>query len=147
MLSLNQIKYKIVDFLKSHAQVNEVVWGDDFDYSADRDLTYPVASVEYKDANTSEKMINYNFQVKLLDLVDPNMDGADDEIVSDMLLVATDFMGWLQQQEGFDFNKNVNIQTLIDEYGDRTTGVRFRMTLSVVRPSTGCAAPTKPNEL
>jgi disulfide oxidoreductase YuzD len=143
MLSLNQIKLKIVDYLKSHAQINEVIYGSDFDYSAENELTYPIAGVEYIDANINDKMINYNFRVKLVDLHDPNIEGGDDEVVSDMLLVATDFMGWLQQQEGFDFVRNVNIQNVTDEYGDRTSGVRFRMTLSVVRPSTGCGAPTK----
>lgn len=143
MLSLNQLKTRIVGFLNSHAQINEVIWGTDFDFSAERDVTYPVANVEYLDSNISGKQMNHNFKVTLGDLSDPNITGVDDEVVSDQLLVADDFMAWLQQQEGFEFVRNVRIQKLSNSYGDRVSGVEFKITLSVIRRQNECTIPTK----
>lgn len=147
MLSLNQLKQILVNFLNSHAQINEVVWGDDFEFSVDRDLNYPVASIEYLDTNINGKAMNHNFKVVLGDLSDPNVHGIDDEVVSDMLLVADDVMSWLQQQEGFQFIKSSNIQKFTDEFGDRVSGVVFRIVLSVIRRQNECAIPTKANEV
>lgn len=146
MLTLNQIKKRIMGFLQSHAQVNEVFWGDDFELSAERDLRYPVAAVEFVNAAMSGKKLLYSLKFFLGDISDPNVQDIDDEIASDMILVAEDLLSWLEEQQGFEVQQNVNIQKTIDEFGDRVSGIVFVITLAVVRSKNDCAIPIKSND-
>lgn len=65
----------------------------------------------------------------------------DDDIESDMLLIADDFLSWLQNQDGFELVKSSQILKITDEYGDRISGIRFRITLSIVRRQDECSTP------
>ena len=141
MLTLNQLKYKLIGFFESHAQVKSVKYEDDFDFNAERNLTYPVVNIEYIDSNIADKMTSHNFKVVLGDLADGNVEGLDDEIVSDMHLIAEDFFTWLQYQNGFSFTRTTNIQKFLDDTHDRVSGIVFRITLSVRRSQNECSTP------
>ena len=69
------------------------------------------------------------------------MFGIEDEIYSDMILIAEDFFAWAQEKEGFDFSKQVNIQKFVDATGDRTSGIIFKVQLSTIRSQNVCAIP------
>lgn len=143
MLSLHQIKKRLVSYFENHAQINSVVFEDDFEFNAERNLTYPVVGMEFLDASVSGKLLNYSFKVVLGDMVSMDDSDLQDEVVSDMLLVAEDFLSFLQNEEGWVFDKTTSIQPFKDDGGDRVCGVVFRVVLSVVRSQNTCATPLK----
>lgn len=131
----------MIDFFKAHKQINDVCYGDKRDFNANRNLTYPAINIEYMESNTNGKKLTHIMNMTLADLADENIEGIEDEIYSDMLLVAEDFFAWAQEQEGFDFNKSVNIQKFVDDMGDRTSGINFKVQLSTIRSQNVCAIP------
>lgn len=143
MLSLQQIKKRLMSYFEDHAQINSVVFEDDFEFNAERNLTYPVSGIEFIDASTSAKYLNFSFKVVLGDMVSSDDSDLQDEVISDMLLVAEDFLSFLQYEEGWVFDKSTSIQPFKDDGGDRVCGVVFRVVLSVVRSQNTCATPTK----
>jgi hypothetical protein len=142
MLTLNQIKNRLISFFEGHAQIHTVKYETDFEFNAEGELIYPVANIEYLESNVQNKTVSHSFLVTLGDLTDANVKGLDDEIISDMLLVAEDFYTFLQYSEGFDFNKTVYIQKFLDDTHDRVSGITFTINLSVVRSQNDCATPT-----
>jgi hypothetical protein len=79
--------------------------------------------------------------VVLGDLTDENVEDIDDEIFSDMVLIAEDFFSWLQEEDGFTSRKSSNIQKFIDDTHDRVSGLVVRIDLSVVSSQNECAIP------
>ncbi len=143
MLSLNQIKNRLISYFSSHAQVNSVIYGDNFKFAAERNLKYPVANIEWLESNVSGKTMNHTFRLILADKTNPNIDAIQDEISSDMLLIADDFMSYLQDTEGWSFIRSSQIVKLTDEYLDRIDGIKFRISLSTIRRQNICVTPTK----
>lgn len=143
MTTLNQIKNLFIDFFEKHGQITTVLYLDDYDFNADRNLSYPVVNIEYKDSNIRGKETSHSFAITLVDLVDQNIEGHEDEIYSDMLLIAEDFFSWAQESYDFNFQKSVNIQKIQDDMGDRTSGLFFRFQVTVIRSQNICSIPKK----
>lgn len=143
MKTLNQIKHLLLEFFNSHGQVASVLYLDDFDFNSERNLTYPAVNIEYIDSTVRNKETLHSFKVVLADLVNQNIDGHEDEIFSDLLLIAEDFFTWAQESYDFDFQKSVNIQKFQDDTGDRTSGLVYRFQLKVIRSQNICSIPKK----
>ena len=145
MLSLNQIQNKLIAYLNSHAQINTVdTSGDNYKFAANRSLVFPACNIQWRESNVSGKFWLHTFQLILLDKTNPNTNGIDDEIDSDMLLIADDFLAWLDIQDGFTYSRVSQIIQLTDEYGDRLSGIKFRIVLSTMRRQNDCVTPKKP---
>lgn len=142
MITLNQIKRRLLAWFESHAQINSTTSFDDFEFEAERNLAYPVANVEYLLSNIDDKFINYTFFVKVGDLAGDNV-SHQDEVVSDAILIADDFFSYLQDEEGWVFRRSSTLDTFKDDGGDRVTGIMFRVVLGVVRSHNTCQTPTK----
>jgi len=54
-----------------------------------------------------------------------------------MLLIAEDFFSWAQDSEGWNFQK------FLDDAGDRTSGIVFKVSLNVIRSQNTCQIPLK----
>jgi hypothetical protein len=143
MLSLNQIKYKLISYFEAHGQINQVVYADDFEFNAQRNLNYPVTNIEYVDATINNKFLNYTFKIVIGDRVVADDTNQQDNVHSDAILIAEDFFAYLQQEEGWTFNKSSSIQKFLDDSGDRVSGIVFRITLAVIRSQNTCQTPVK----
>lgn len=133
----------MIGFFSGHAQTQSVYYMDDFDFNAERNIQYPVANIEYLNSTIANKQTNHSFKVVLADLCEPDNNEMEDAIHSDMLQVAEDFFTWLQNYEGFSFNKASSINKFTDNTGDRASGIVFTIALSVIRPQNRCWTPTK----
>lgn len=140
-LTLNQIKFLLIEFFEHHGQTNSVLYCDDFDFNAERNLIYPVTNIEYLESNISGKNNTHSYKIILGDLYDQNIKGHADEIQSDMMKIAEDFFSWAQDFEGFDFQKSVNIQKFVDDTDDRTAGLVFKFQLGTIRSQNTCSIP------
>src|ERR1035438_992849 len=147
MLSLNQINCKLIAYLNSHAQINDVdTSSDNYKFAAQRNLQFPVCNLQWMESNVSGKFWLHTFQFILLDKTNPNTAGIDVEIDSDMLLIADDFLAWLDLQDGFTYTRVSQIIQIADQYGDRLSGIKFRIVLSTVRRNNDCTTPRKNND-
>lgn len=141
MLTLNQLKNKLVEFFNAHRQLNTVCYGDDFDFNAERSLVYPVCNIEYTDSIMADKFTTHNYLITLSDLYDPNIKGHSDEIQSDMMGIGEDFFRWASESYDFEFIKSVRTKKFVDDADDRTSGISFNVQISVVRGTGVCAIP------
>ena len=142
MQTLNSLKQILIAFFEQHKQIKAVKYEDDFNFNAERALEYPVCNIEYAESNLTNKKLAHTYKIILGDLVDVNIEGHEDEIYSDLMLIAEDFFAWLQYQEGFEFIKSSSIQKFSDDTSDRVSGFTFRITLSLIRTANICIIPT-----
>lgn len=143
MLTLNQIKIILKDWFNNHALINSVYYCDDFDFNSERSIDYPVANIEYLNSDITGKMINHNYKVVIGDLTKADDSEMEDNIHSDSLQVAEDFFTFLQNYEGFSFDKSSSINKFTDDTADRASGIVFTFSLSLVRSQNRCDVPTK----
>lgn len=141
MITLNQLKYKLIDFFKNHKQVNEVSYADNFSFAANRQLVYPVVNIEHLEANVQDKKINHSYNIIIGDLIEAANTQSEDEVISDAMQIAEDFFAWLWEQKEFVFIKSANIQKFSDDNGDRVSGITFRVALSIIRSQNICLNP------
>ncbi|MBC7424973.1 MAG: hypothetical protein H7321_00445 [Bacteroidia bacterium] len=143
MKKLNQLKNILTTWFENHRQISSVYYSDDFDFNAERNINYPVSNIEWMESNVNGKKTTHTYKIILADLLDDNIKGHEDEIFSDMMLIAEDLFAWAQDEEGFEFSKSINIQKFVDDAGDRTAGITFRIQISTVRSQNVCASPMK----
>lgn len=143
MLTPNQIKQKLVEYFESHAQINSVVFADDFEFSAERNLLYKAVNLSFVGSRINEKMMDNSFKVVIADMVSEDDAHLQFEVVSDCTVIAEDFFTFLQYEEGWVFSRSSTIRPLIDNGGDRISGVEFTVILSVVRSQNTCATPVR----
>ena len=143
MKTLNELKLILIDYFKAHALINSVFYEDDFDFNAERSIDYPVANIEYLNSNISNKSMNHNFKIVLADITEPENNEMEDNIHSDALQIAEDFFTYLQNYEGFSFDKSSSINKFTDDTADRTAGIVFTIQLSVIRPQNRCNTPIR----
>lgn len=143
MLTLTQIKQRLIDWFSSHAQINTVVFANDFEFSAERNLVYPVVNLSFIGSRINERMLDYSIKVKIGDLVSEDDTNLQDYVISDSILIAEDFFTFLQYEEGWVFTRSSTIRPLIDNGGDRISGVEFTVIVSVVRSQNTCEKPVR----
>jgi hypothetical protein len=141
MKTLNELKNILTTWFEKHRQIGSVFYEDDFDFNAERNINYPVTNIEYMESNVSGKKTTHIYKFILADLLDENIKGHEDEIFSDLMLIAEDFFSFAQDEEGFEFSKSVNIQKFVDDTNDRTAGLTFRIQISVIRSQNNCTTP------
>lgn len=130
----------LMDWFSKHKQIQTVLNLDDYEFEAERDVTYPVANVEYISSGVSDKMNNRTFLIKLGDLAGSDA-RVQNEVISDMEQIADDFTSFCQDREGWVFRKNTTFDPFKDGGGDRVSGVTFSVVLGTVRPQNNCATP------
>lgn len=142
MLTLNQIKQKLIAFFENHAQINDVIYADEFEFDAKDGLTYPVANIEFLNASINDRVLSYNFKIVIGDTC-PDDTEMQNQTVSDSILIAEDLFSFLQYEPSFVFTKISSIQKFWDDNADRISGVVFTITLQVIRSQNTCAIPVK----
>lgn len=142
MKTLNQVKKILKDYFEGHAQINTTIWGNDVEFNSERQINYPACNIEYLNSDVSGKLLNYNFNIVIADIAKLDDDGEmSDNIISDALQIAEDFLSYLEYTEGFIFNGSSSLEPFIDDTGDRTTGISFTVSIGTIRNSNWCNKP------
>jgi hypothetical protein len=145
MLTINQISKRFIDFFNNHAQINTVIYADDFDFSAYPDILYRVVHIQSVDTSIKGKEIMNRFKFMIADIENPNNENSENEIWSDTLLIADDFLSFFGDDdfEEFILDTDTTIQTFSESGTDRTAGVVFTANVRQVRELNPCAIPVK----
>ena len=143
MLTLKQTQKILIDFFKNHMQVQAVYTFDVKGFISKRDKEYMCANIEYLDSTIVNKIMNYNFQITLSDLLLPSKENELD-VYNDTLILAEDFLTYIQYHDDFNYLRNASITKFSETDGDIIAGVTFRITLQVIRSQNECQIPFKP---
>lgn len=144
-MTLNQIKKYLKDWFKRNPFISTVIVSSKDDFSAVRDVNYPVAHIEYKSNNTSPKYANYSFIITVADIQNNKIIHRNvDDIHNDTNLIAQDFIDFHSENiEDFEIDENIQINPFIEENGDRTAGVAFAIRMQIYRDKDVCIIPRK----
>lgn len=142
-ITLNQIVNRLKAWFDNHAQVNRTYYMDEKSFQALMDKPYTVANIQYLRSTTQDRMIASEFKITIADKTDRQVEGQENEVISDCLLIADGFTSFLQKQTDMDFNKNALITPFVRATPDIIAGVEFTVKISVVRSQNECAEPTK----
>lgn len=142
MLTLNQAKKLLVDYFVGHAQIKQVIYGNDVEFNADRQISYPVCNIEYLNSDVTGKLLNYNYNIVISDITQPENTEMEDNVISDALQIAEDFLSYLEYTEGFIFNGSSSLEPFVDDTGDRTSGISFTVSIGTIRNQNWCNKPT-----
>ncbi len=141
MITLNKIKTILKDWFENHKQVHHFYYGDVYGYAAIPDKDYVSVNAEFLESNLSGKFMNHSYRISIGDLVDVNIEGHEDEAISDCMNIAGDFFSYLDLVEEFTLLMNSNVQPFSDDTGDRISGVVFRIVLQAHRKANECSTP------
>lgn len=141
MLTLNQVKVLLKDYFESHAQLKSVFYQNDFDYNGERSIDYPSANIQYINSDVTGKLLNYNYNIVISDITQPENTEMEDNVISDALQIAEDFLSYLEYTEGFIFNGSSSLEPFVDDTGDRTSGISFTVSIGTIRNQNWCNKP------
>jgi hypothetical protein len=144
MLTLNQVKEYLIQFFNGHKQINTVVFANNFNFSAKADVLYRVAHIENIDpATVNNNEIIYKFKIAIGDIEDPNNQDSENEIWSDCIQIANDFITYFGNDDFEDFfiDKNITIQKFSEGNTDRVAGVVFAFGVRQERLNNPCTLP------
>lgn len=142
-MTLNNFKNILLSWFNNHAMINSVIYCDDWDFNAERNILYPVVNIEFLSSSITGKQQDYNFKIVIADITKPDDTTQEDNVHSDALQIAEDFFAYAANTEGFFFNQTSRLNKFTDDNGDRTSGIVFTITLSSIRPINLCNTPTK----
>ena len=145
MLTLNELKILLKTFFENHGMINSTFYLSNFDFSAERNISYPVANVNYLSTNMTKKTFNHNYKITIADICEADNYEMEDNTHSDSLQVAEDFFTFLQNYQGLTLTRTSTLTKFVDDKGDRTSGIVFSLTLEVIRPMNICNQPLKSN--
>lgn len=139
MLTLNQLKYRFIHFFENHKQIKQVCYLDQYNFSAMRNLQYPVVNIEFNQSSIQDKFFVHSFNVFIGDKIQPDNINTEDEIVSDAMQIAEDFFTAFRYDYDMDMKPASNIQAVSDNFGDRVSGIVFTVQVYLGRLYNSCA--------
>ena len=145
MLSLNQIKQRLIDFFEGHAQINTVIYADDFDFNAYPDIVYKVVHIQPVNTIVRTNEIIHQFKIMIADIEDPLNATSEFDLYSDCELIANDFLAFFGDDDYPDIimDTNTTFQPFSESGTDRTAGVVFTAAIRQTRYINPCTIPTQ----
>jgi hypothetical protein len=134
MFTHNQIISSFKTFSSDHEQLESYGTGpiDEVNEATIQEpIYYPQMWAFLSGAATSENTISYSYDVLFYDLVQPDASNMD-EVLSDTILIANDFLIYLNAPENYDkwfFDIGQSIEPFTDRFRDDVTGVKVSITL------------------
>ena len=146
MPSWNQIKTQLLKLSQAHEQVNSFGCGDPLSIGTDNTtnlkeptldrIVYPLVYVDLESASTSSTSrtlsVGVYFMDRVEDIRNKDADPArywkdnEDEVISDMLEIATDYISFVQDDPEFNYtlNSSVSLNRFLEARDDKVAGWR-----------------------
>ena len=163
MSSWNQIKKKLLEFSQNHPQVNSFGTGDALSIGTDntinlihssRDrITYPLVFADFDSASFNASLRTMQVVLFVMDRVEEvrNKPTAaadwrdnEDEVISDMFEVVSDFVSAFQDDPELDYtlNSSVVANRFLDARDDKVAGWRAVLNFELPFSRSVCIIPT-----
>jgi hypothetical protein len=140
--TLNQIIAKLESIASSHQQINSFAIGDLSDLLKGN-RNYPLMYVVLLPSSYQDKEFRLNLSVLLMDLVD-NGKANENEVLSDMLLIASDVRALLMAPENaslYLIDKNSTVDPFTERFEDDVAGWNINITFRIMDLMDRCRIP------
>jgi hypothetical protein len=139
-LTLNQIITQIKGFGTNHPQLNTVLFGEFVEKLDDADIIYPAMFFDLADAAISEKQIQYNFNIYIMDRHLVETDAL--EVLSDTNLIMQDIVAEIRNNSNdWETGINIPITYFREADPDYLAGVRADVSLTLDSLNNRCQIP------
>ena len=106
-MSIDAIRFKtlnnVIDTLKcvgeGHKQIKAVTTGDIWDIDLNKNTLFPLFHINLINVNAGKGQMQYNFQLVIADVVEPNEAENEQEVLSDTLSIALDIVSIFRNGE------------------------------------------------
>lgn len=145
MYTLNQLVSSEVGDLKkiadAHTQINSYGFGDPWEFAASGVTHYPAMFVVLNPAAVPTKVVEYNVSILFMDI--PHRDESNEtEVLSDMILVASDVYAQLQHPDySFTVGGLPTYEPFTENLGDLVAGIKMDITIRAPFENDRCAIP------
>jgi hypothetical protein len=139
-LTLNQIITQIKGFGTNHPQLNTVLFGEFVEKLDDQDIIYPAMFFDLGDAAISEKQIQYNLNIYIMDRHLVETDAL--EVLSDTNLIMQDIVAEIRNNSNdWETGINIPITYFREADPDYLAGVRADVSLTLDSLNNRCQIP------
>lgn len=139
-LTLNQIITQIKGFGTSHPQLNTVLFGEFVEKLDSEDIIYPAMFFDLADAAISEKQIQYNLNIYIMDRHLVETDAL--EVLSDTNLIMQDIVAEIRNNSNdWETGINIPITYFREADPDFLAGVRADVSLTLDSLNNRCQIP------
>ena len=115
-MSIDAIRYKtlnnVIDTLKcvgeDHKQIKAVTTGDIWDIDLSKNTLFPLFHINLISVDAGKGQLQYNFQLVVADLVEPNEAENEQEVLSDTLSIMLDIIAIFKNVEKLYFHNRVH---------------------------------------
>ena len=110
-MAIDSIRFKtynnVIDTIKcvgeGHLQIQAVTTGDIWDIDLNKNTLFPLFHINTINVNASKGQLQYNFQLVIADIVEPNESENEQEVLSDTLSIMTDIISIFRNGETLYF--------------------------------------------
>ena len=144
MKTLNQIVTDFQSIATNHLQINSFGFGDVWEIEASGAKTAPLMWLYWRQSNTSERIIEHQFTLLFMDLVDKG-ENNETEVLSDQLLICTDVLALLDDPDYWDdmiIDVTSGIEPFTERFDNDWAGVSVDFTLRCPFTRNNCLVPT-----
>ena len=146
-LTYNQILKRLRSLALSHRQIDSFHKGDPWEFTVNGDIVFAAIFVETLPGviNRTERQIRHNFKITLLDRVGVSNDteGNEQEVISDMMSVAADYLAMIgsEQWDDWEINAATAFTPVTEMLDDMAAGVTMDVSINVNHVFDVCQVP------
>lgn len=142
-MTLNQIVKLFEKFAADHLQINDFGHGSLSEIAASKDQKYPLMWLYFDTSTYRPNVMEYPFQVILMDLIFEAKNKNELEVQSDMLQVAQDLIAEFRDNPDYVISipNDVAINFFTDRFTDLVAGVTINLTIRDPKPLDRCVIP------
>lgn len=140
-MNIKQYLRLIKNFYETHAQINTIKSGNQFNFNAKSDIVYPVAHVEF----IVQIGKSYQFLITIADKFDPNIEESEEDIYSDCNEIADDTLAHFANeiQADYEINESPVIEKFNNGHTDKISGCTFMLTFTETNVLNACLIPKR----
>ena len=162
-MSIDAIRFKTLNNLydtikcvgEGHHQIQAVTTGDIWDIDLSKNTLFPLLHINLINVNASKGQLQYNFQLVVADIVEPNESENEQEVLSDTLSIMTDIISIFRNGETLYFynaehgeearywtTDDFTLEPFTERFDNTLSGFTLTLPIVIEFPYDTCNIPT-----
>jgi len=162
-MAIDSIRFKtynnVIDTIKcvgeGHLQIQAVTTGDIWDIDLNKNTLFPLLHISTINVNASKGQLQYNFQLVVADIVEPNESENEQEVLSDTLSIMTDIISIFRNGETLYFynaeageearywtTDDFTLEPFTERFDNTLSGFTLTLPIVIEFPYDTCNIPT-----
>ncbi len=162
-MSIDAIRFKTLNNLydtikcvgEGHHQIQAVTTGDIWQIDLSKNTLFPLLHINLINVNASKGQLQYNFQLVVADIVEPNESENEQEVLSDTLSIMTDIISIFRNGETLYFynaehgeearywtTDDFTLEPFTERFDNTLSGFTLTLPIVIEFPYDTCNIPT-----